>query len=253
MNDDQQEEFSAAESEVCRREAERLLEAAARNFSEELTKARRNNKMTKNNTPKLDVRCPKCGSDDIQVESYLAEDGTALEWGGFYCIGTIRLTRRERETLLECEREVEASISQFVRCSRALAGIRSGRLYREAYSTFEAYCLERWGMSHSACDILESSDIGERRPPRTGARKKKVQPRDERFLRAVTRMACYSGFSIPLIVSQLGSDKMAAYTVAACGRLQKRLREVQMAVRKAFSRAEYQTDPELVTETSSPD
>src|SRR6516164_8926104 len=35
---------------------------------------------------KLRVRCPKCGSDDVQVESYLAEDGTALEWGGFYCI-----------------------------------------------------------------------------------------------------------------------------------------------------------------------
>jgi hypothetical protein len=191
-------------------------------------------------------------------------------------LSIIRLTRRERETLLECEREVEASISQFVRCSRALARIRSGRLYREAYSTFEAYCLECWGMSHSACDILatsfriyeqlesegvdvgdtatqssmralqrlpaiagmrsatwryarelcpdapcpplsllhrvcgiirdalddadeagnccedeeEPSDIGERRPPRTGARKKKVQPRDERFLRAVTRMAC---------------------------------------------------------------
>jgi hypothetical protein len=29
MNDDQQEEFSATEREVCRREAERLLEAAA--------------------------------------------------------------------------------------------------------------------------------------------------------------------------------------------------------------------------------
>jgi hypothetical protein len=43
--------------------------------------------MTKNNTPKLDVRCPKCGSDDIQVESCLAEDGTDLEWGGFYYIG----------------------------------------------------------------------------------------------------------------------------------------------------------------------
>jgi hypothetical protein len=87
MNDDQKEKFSAAEPEVCRREAERLLEAAAEKLSEELTKARRNNKMTKNNTPKLDVRCPKCGSDDIQVESCLAEDGTALEWGGFYCIG----------------------------------------------------------------------------------------------------------------------------------------------------------------------
>jgi hypothetical protein len=43
--------------------------------------------MTENNTPKLDVRCPKCGSDDVQLESCLTEDGTALERGGFYCIG----------------------------------------------------------------------------------------------------------------------------------------------------------------------
>jgi hypothetical protein len=34
----------------------------------------------------LHVRCPECGSTDIQVESYLAADGIALEWGGFYCI-----------------------------------------------------------------------------------------------------------------------------------------------------------------------
>jgi hypothetical protein len=38
--------------------------------------------------------CPECGSDDVQVESYLAEDGTALEWGGFYCVSCGYLVRK---------------------------------------------------------------------------------------------------------------------------------------------------------------
>jgi|SRR6516225_2192581 len=33
----------------------------------------------------LHVHCPECGSDDVQVERYLAEDRTLMEKDGLYC------------------------------------------------------------------------------------------------------------------------------------------------------------------------
>ena len=49
----------------------------------------------------------------------------------------IKLTKREREEFEECEREIGETISEFLRCGRALSLIRSKRLYRETHATFD--------------------------------------------------------------------------------------------------------------------
>jgi hypothetical protein len=228
----------------------------------------------------------------------------------------IRLTKRERETLIECEHEVEESILEFIRCGRALCRIRSGRLYRETHATFESYCLERWGMTQGASGTLvtsfrifeqleadgvkvpstvtqsamrslsklpaveglraacwkyatslcpgapcpplsvlrriarilrdaldacdgagnfadetpedeekeESEDFTEDRHfRRTCGRGKRTPAYDERFLRSLVRLSSYQGFSVPLIVSQIGSEKVASCTWKTCERMKRRL------------------------------
>ena len=65
--------------------------------------------------------------------------------------------RLEPRTLAECERAVERG---FVEAGRALMEIRDGRLYRESYPTFEAYCSERWGWTRrSANYYIEAAEV----------------------------------------------------------------------------------------------
>jgi hypothetical protein len=68
---------------------------------------------------------------------------------------------------------------------------------------------------------------------------KKSDP-DQRFLRAVTRLSAYSGFSVPLIASQVTSDAMAAYVWKSCERLKLRLNEIEEAVLRQFPNAQPQ-------------
>jgi hypothetical protein len=72
-------------------------------------------------------------------------------------LSIIRLTRREREELANCEQDVGETISEFLRCGRALSKIRNGRLYRETHATFDQYVVERWGMKAGAADTLITS------------------------------------------------------------------------------------------------
>jgi hypothetical protein len=62
---------------------------------------------------------------------------------------------------------------------------------------------------------------------------KKSDP-DQRFIRAVTRLSAYSGFSVPLIASQVTSDQMASYVWRSCERLKSRLDEVERAIVRQF-------------------
>jgi hypothetical protein len=66
---------------------------------------------------------------------------------------------------------------------------------------------------------------------------KKADP-DQRFLRAVTRLSAYSGFSVPLIASQVTSDQMASYVWRSCERLKSRLDEVEQAIVRQFPHAQ---------------
>src|SRR6516162_7876182 len=66
----------------------------------------------------------------------------------------IRLTNREREELACAEAEIGETIGAFLRCGRSLSLIRSKRLYREGYATFDRYVEERWAISKAAAGQL---------------------------------------------------------------------------------------------------
>lgn len=56
------------------------------------------------------------------------------------------LDASEITRLAELETTIERGLHTFVDVGNALLEIRDGRLYRSEFSTFEAYCRERWGM-----------------------------------------------------------------------------------------------------------
>lgn len=66
---------------------------------------------------------------------------------------------------------------------------------------------------------------------------KKTPWGDERFLRAVCRLSVYRQFSVPLIASQVRSERMAAYAFRACERLKVRLGEVEAAIVRQYPSA----------------
>lgn len=51
---------------------------------------------------------------------------------------------RVSAALAECERVIERGLKTFFEVGHALARIREERLYREAHTTFEDYCRDRW-------------------------------------------------------------------------------------------------------------
>jgi hypothetical protein len=81
----------------------------------------------------------------------------------------------------------------------------------------------------------------EGRPPGDDRRKNVKNARDDQFLRALIRMSSYQGFSIPLIVSQIGSEKVASHTWQACEKLKGRLAAFEAALIKAYPHAQART------------
>jgi hypothetical protein len=61
----------------------------------------------------------------------------------------LTITDEELDRFGELERRIEVGIRSFLDVGAALAEIRSERLYREAYKTFEEYCNARWGFTAS--------------------------------------------------------------------------------------------------------
>lgn len=57
------------------------------------------------------------------------------------------LTATEHSRLIELEGIVKQGLETFIDVGFALMEIRDSRLYRSDYSTFEAYCQNRWGMT----------------------------------------------------------------------------------------------------------
>jgi DNA modification methylase len=57
------------------------------------------------------------------------------------------LSPLERDDLAQHEAVIDRGLHTFIEVGRALLRIRDGRLYREGYATFEAYCRDRWEMS----------------------------------------------------------------------------------------------------------
>jgi hypothetical protein len=78
------------------------------------------------------------------------------------------ITDDEAQRLTELERVVEAGMREFVAVGRALQEIRDSRLYRAEYPTFEAYCVEQWGLGKAyahrmitAAHVVDVSPIGD--------------------------------------------------------------------------------------------
>jgi len=54
----------------------------------------------------------------------------------------------------------------FIEVGTTLAEIRDSKLYREQYTTFNAYCKERWGWGRAhAYRMIQSAKIGKRLSP----------------------------------------------------------------------------------------
>lgn len=66
----------------------------------------------------------------------------------------LSLTTEEKIRLHQLERVVEKHLDSFLAVGKALAEIRSSRLYRQHFPTFEAYVKERWGLARSRADEL---------------------------------------------------------------------------------------------------
>jgi hypothetical protein len=67
------------------------------------------------------------------------------------------LTADEKKTLASCETTIRAGLKSFYNVGRALADIRSGRLYRAAFSTFDAYAADKWDMTRQRATQLIAS------------------------------------------------------------------------------------------------
>jgi hypothetical protein len=62
---------------------------------------------------------------------------------------SIKLTLTEAMRLRECEKGIEKGKTEFIRVGLLLEEIKSKRLYRARYGTFEEYCTKRWNMGRS--------------------------------------------------------------------------------------------------------
>lgn len=60
-------------------------------------------------------------------------------------IVTEKLTKDEAARYARRNAEIKAGIASLVTMAEALADVRDARLYREQYSSFEAYCRGEWG------------------------------------------------------------------------------------------------------------
>jgi hypothetical protein len=71
-----------------------------------------------------------------------------------------KLDVTERSKFRKLESIVAEGISSFVAVGEALKEIRDGKLYREAYKTFEKYVRDKWGFDKSrAYQLIDASEI----------------------------------------------------------------------------------------------
>lgn len=77
---------------------------------------------------------------------------------------TLTLSRTERDTLTDCEGQIERALgdirSAWKRIGAALARIHAGRLYREVCNTFDEYVEQRWQLPRSsAYEWIEAAGV----------------------------------------------------------------------------------------------
>lgn len=65
-------------------------------------------------------------------------------------------------TLAECELVIERGLATFVEVGQALMEILDSGLYAERYGTFEAYCIDRWGIRYErARQLMVAAEVAE--------------------------------------------------------------------------------------------
>ena len=73
------------------------------------------------------------------------------------------LTRNDRRILSELEGTIARHKESFFKVGFALQEIRDSRLYRDNYSTFDAYLKNRWGLARSyASRLIMAAEAGEK-------------------------------------------------------------------------------------------
>ncbi|MEO0475402.1 MAG: hypothetical protein AAF085_05420 [Planctomycetota bacterium] len=64
------------------------------------------------------------------------------------------------QRLTQHEAAIERGLKTFVEVGQALQAIRDGRLYRESFPNFEAYCSTRWGFTKSyANNVIAGAEV----------------------------------------------------------------------------------------------
>jgi hypothetical protein len=76
------------------------------------------------------------------------------------------LADAEQADLIVCEAALDNLRMAFWAAGKALQAIRDGRLYRDGYATFEAYCADRWEISRAeAYRLIAAWPLAERLSP----------------------------------------------------------------------------------------
>jgi hypothetical protein len=71
-----------------------------------------------------------------------------------------KMTAVELSKLAKCESVINHGLQTFAEVGNALLAIRDGRLYRDGWGTFEAYCQERWGIERRrAYQLIDSASV----------------------------------------------------------------------------------------------
>lgn len=72
----------------------------------------------------------------------------------------VQLAKSEQGVLAECEEIIERGLESFIEVGNALLRIRSEKLYRVQFDTFEIYCSLKWGMSRPrAYQMIQAAEI----------------------------------------------------------------------------------------------
>ena len=75
---------------------------------------------------------------------------------------SLKVVSNAAAELEQCETIIREHISGFVEVGRALTKIRDGRLYRNGFKTFEAYCKARWDFTRmNAHHLISASGVAE--------------------------------------------------------------------------------------------
>jgi hypothetical protein len=94
-----------------------------------------------------------------------------------------RLSDEERALLDQCEEVIAAGLLTFMDVGNALAMVHVGKLYREAFGTFDEYCAKKWGITdRRARQLMDAAAVGTMVPVQNErqARELLAFPEDER-------------------------------------------------------------------------